>query len=223
MRRIVSVGLLVGASLVAGCKTGHKTQVASGAGPEPVSGTVEIQRNDIPSAEVRRRGEITDVTPNPFSGVIEAVAVVHPTSHASEVHGTVRFTQLDSGVRVVADIEGLSPTAKHGFHIHEFGDCTGDTKTVGGGHYNPDGEQHGGPEAAHRHAGDFGNLETDDKGHAHYERVLTGISVAGDHNPVLGRSVIIHEHADDLSTQPSGNAGERIGCGIIGIAKTPAK
>lgn len=225
MRGIASVGLLVVASFVSGCKTHHQDHVEAAApAPDAEHVVVAAPAAEPPSAPAGRTGTITDNGPvNPFSSIIEAVAVVHPTTDGGTVHGIVRFTQVDGGVRVVADFDGLSPTGKHGFHIHEFGDCTGDVKSVGGGHFNPGGEQHGAPDAEHHHGGDFGNLETDDKGHAHYERVMAGITVAGDHGAILGRSVIVHAHADDLTTQPSGNAGDRIGCGIIGIAKSPPK
>jgi superoxide dismutase, Cu-Zn family len=72
------------------------------------------------------------------------------------------------------------------------------------------------------HAGDLGNIDADDKGHAHVERSVAGLTIAGDRNPILGRAVIIHASEDDFTTQPTGNAGDRIGCGVIGIAKPAA-
>jgi Cu-Zn family superoxide dismutase len=86
-----------------------------------------------------------------------------------------------------------------------------------GGHYNPEGHQHGLPEAENRHAGDLGNIQADDQGKAHYEISVTNISVSGAKNPIIGRSVIVHAKVDDGS-QPTGNAGGRIACGVIGIA-----
>jgi Cu-Zn family superoxide dismutase len=158
----------------------------------------------------------------PFAGLSDAVAAVNPTK-GNAVHGVVRFTQTADGVRVVADIEGLKPNAKHAFHVHEFGDATGADGKTAGGHYNPDNHPHAGPDAAMRHAGDLGNLETDATGTAHYDRVISGISIACGHAPVVGRSVVIHASEDDLSTQPAGNAGDRIAVGVIGVAKPAAK
>jgi Cu-Zn family superoxide dismutase len=125
-------------------------------------------------------------------------------------------------VQIVAEISGLKAKARHAFHIHEFGDVTGADGKTAGAHYNPEGHQHAGPDAAMRHAGDLGNVEADAKGRARYEKTLTGITIAGAKNPIVGRSVVIHAGEDDLTSQPSGNAGDRIGVGVIGIAKPAA-
>ncbi|MFA9479473.1 superoxide dismutase family protein [Phycisphaerales bacterium AB-hyl4] len=156
----------------------------------------------------------------PFVGVNELVAVVHGTSEG-DASGTVRFKQDHRGrVTVTARIEGLEPNQKHGFHVHEFGDCSADDATSAGGHYNPEGHPHGIPndEEAHLHAGDFGNLEADDDGVAEFELIVENISLAGTHNPIVGRAVIVHRDEDDGS-QPLGDAGPRIGCGVIGVAQ----
>jgi superoxide dismutase, Cu-Zn family len=147
--------------------------------------------------------------------VTRAVAVLSPTA-ANSVSGTVTFTRVQTGVRIVADLTGLTPGA-HGFHIHEFGDCTAPDATSAGGHFNPARAQHGPPDTVHRHAGDFGNLIADATGRAHYERVDTMITMEG-LNSIIGRAVIVHEKTDDLRTQPTGNAGARVACGVIGVA-----
>ncbi|RMD89282.1 MAG: superoxide dismutase family protein [Calditrichaeota bacterium] len=146
----------------------------------------------------------------------KAVAVLHPTE-GHQVHGIVTFTKEANGIRVVADVEGLTP-GKHGFHIHEFGDCSKPDATSAGGHFNPEGNPHAGPEAAKRHVGDLGNLEADESGKAHYDRVDTHLALGGT-NSIIGRAVIIHEKEDDLTSQPTGAAGARVACGVIGIAK----
>ncbi len=151
----------------------------------------------------------------------EAVAVLEPTA-GSTCHGVVRFTQDGDAVRVVADIEGLAAGQQHAIHVHEFGDCTAPDGMSAGSHYNPEGHPHGLPSAAERHAGDLGNLTADKDGKAHYEITVTNCSVAGTMNPILGRGVIVHAKVDDGS-QPVGNAGARIACGVIGVAKPPAQ
>jgi len=148
--------------------------------------------------------------------VTKAVAVLSPTK-GNNVSGTVTFTKVDGGVKIVADVAGLTP-GQHGFHIHEFGDCSAPDAASAGGHFNPHHMQHGGPDATVRHAGDFGNLEADASGKAHYERVDTMISLDGA-DSIIGHGVIVHEKADDLKTQPTGNAGARVACGAIGVAK----
>ena len=149
--------------------------------------------------------------------ITEAVCVIHATQ-GNTAKGVVRFSVVDQQVRIVADIEGLPPNTKHGFHIHEYGDCSAPDGNSAGGHYNPQDAPHGLPPAAERHAGDLGNLEADADGKAHYELTVDNIMIAGPHNPVLGRSIIIHGKEDD-GGQPTGNAGPRIGYGVIGIAK----
>src|SRR6476659_8573922 len=89
----------------------------------------------------------------------KAIAVLHAAS-GSNVAGTVTFTKTSDGVDIVADVSGLTP-GKHGFHIHEFGDCSAPDATSAGGHFNPMHKAHGPPDAAEHHAGDLGNLEAD--------------------------------------------------------------
>ena len=152
------------------------------------------------------------------AAVQQAVAVIHPTA-GQQCHGVVRFTQDGDSVKVVADLEGLTPRQKHAFHIHQYGDCSAPDGISAGGHYNPEGHQHGLPSTESRHAGDLGNVEADEQGKAHYEITVNNVSVAGQKNPIIGRGVIVHAKPDD-GGQPVGNAGSRIGCGVIGIANS---
>ncbi len=149
------------------------------------------------------------------SKVTTAVAVVHALGD-NKVKGKVTFTKKDDGVEIVAELTGLTP-GEHGFHVHEFGDCSMADGKCAGGHFNPTGAPHGGPDDAKRHVGDLGNITADDSGKAIYKRVDKLIALHGP-NSIIGRSVIIHAKADDMKTQPTGDAGDRIGCGTIGIA-----
>jgi len=142
-----------------------------------------------------------------------ALATVEPLG-SSTVQGFVLFTPRDHGVEINADITGLAP-GKHGFHIHEFGDCSAADGSSAGPHFNPEGMPHGAPGAEASHAGDYGNLEADAGGHAVLKFVSHRITLDQSPTGVLGRSVIVHEKADDLVTQPTGAAGGRIGCGVI--------
>jgi superoxide dismutase, Cu-Zn family len=153
------------------------------------------------------------------AAILNAVAVLNPTA-GSQCHGVIRFTQDGDVVKVVADIEGLNPGQQHAIHVHDFGDCSAPDATSAGSHYNPEGHQHGLPATAERHAGDLGNLTADKDGKTHYEITVTNCSVAGLKNPILGRAVIVHAKVDD-GGQPVGNAGARIACGVIGVAKAP--
>ncbi len=145
-----------------------------------------------------------------------AKAVVSPTA-GNKVHGVVTFTKVKNGVRVVADIEGLTP-GKHGFHIHQFGDCSDLKGKSAGGHFNPEAVAHAGHNSKKRHVGDFGNLTADASGNAHLDFVDDLISFYGAHN-IIGRGIVIHGGADDLKSQPSGAAGPRVACGAIALSK----
>jgi superoxide dismutase, Cu-Zn family len=141
-----------------------------------------------------------------------AVTVLSPSAN-SQVRGQVTFTEETEGVRVIANVEGLTP-GPHGFHIHEKGDCSAADFASAGPHFNPNQVPHGSPTDPQHHAGDFGNLEANQQGVARYERVFNWLSFKGT-NSILGRAVIVHEKADDLKSQPAGNAGARLACGII--------
>ncbi|MEM1447199.1 MAG: superoxide dismutase family protein [Planctomycetota bacterium] len=156
--------------------------------------------------------------------VFHAVAIMIPTE-GHTARGVIRFDEDDRGVTVTAKISGLTPGQKHGFHIHEFGDLSSPDGSATGGHYNPEGHDHvlpndktGTPHAGH--AGDLGNLEADANGNATYTQTFKKFTIFDDdHNPILGRGVIIHAQEDD-GGQPTGNAGARIAQGVIGVANT---
>jgi Cu-Zn family superoxide dismutase len=151
-----------------------------------------------------------------MAGPTKAVCVVHPLGD-SKVHGLVVFTQKGDKVEITGEIMGLTP-GKHGFHVHEFGDCSKPDGMSAGGHFNPDQKKHGGPHDDARHVGDLGNIEADDSGKAVIKMSDTLVQLHGPHS-VIGRSIIVHAKADDLTSQPAGDAGGRIACGVIGIAK----
>ncbi|HEX4629771.1 MAG TPA: superoxide dismutase family protein [Chthoniobacterales bacterium] len=134
----------------------------------------------------------------------------------SQVTGTVTFTKVGDDVQVVADITGLKP-GKHGFHIHEKGDCSAPDAASAGGHFNPMHKHHGGPMTAERHEGDLGNIETDASGKTHLDwKGKLNLSGA---DSIIGKSIVVHEKEDDLKTDPAGNAGARVACGAIEAAK----
>jgi Cu-Zn family superoxide dismutase len=149
----------------------------------------------------------------------KAVAVMMPLGD-SKVSGTVTFTQKDGHIEITGEITGLTP-GEHAFHVHEFGDCTSKDGSSAGGHFNPEHMHHGAPDSANRHIGDLGNIKADENGKVdlHIEDKL--IQLHGPHS-IVGRGLIIHAKVDDF-TDPVGNAGGRIACGVIGIAKSAAK
>ena len=148
--------------------------------------------------------------------VSKAMAVLHPIQ-GSGSEGTVTFSKEKDGIRVVAQVIGLKP-GLHGFHVHEFGDCSPPDARNAGDHFNPAKLPHGGPTGDKRHAGDMGNLEAGANGVGKYDAVVSHLAFEGP-NSIIGRSIIVHALPDDLSTQPTGGAGARITCGVIGIVK----
>jgi len=152
--------------------------------------------------------------------VNEAVVVLVPKAGGDGVAGTLVLKQEKGFVLVTGEVTGLKP-GKHGFHIHMFGDLRAADGMSAGGHYNPHGHPHGGPEAKEHHEGDLGNLDANDKGVAKVNVKATHVALAD----VLGRSLVVHADADDLKSQPAGNAGPRIAVGVIARAevKAPAK
>lgn len=131
-----------------------------------------------------------------------------------KVSGNVDFKTTEKGILVTADVKGLKPNSVHGFHIHENGKCEAPDYKSAGGHFNPHGTDHAGPGAPKKHVGDLGNLVADAKGNAKKKILLSNEEVK-QLDMISGKALIIHANADDLVSNPSGNAGDRIACGII--------
>ncbi|WP_374601601.1 superoxide dismutase family protein [Niveibacterium sp.] len=150
---------------------------------------------------------------------LRAVAQIRPTASAEAAGlsptGAVSFVELPNGkVHVDARVSGLKPNAEHGFHVHDVADCSGDgTKTAG--HLNPDQHPHGHPGTPARHAGAMFNLKTDASGVGVLSQDVDTITLSPGKYGIVGKPLIIHRDADDYTSQPLGNAGPRVGCGII--------
>ena len=134
----------------------------------------------------------------------------------STVTGTATFTQAGGAVHIVVDVNN-APEGVHAVHLHEKGDCSAPDATSAGGHFNPTHMAHGAPEAAQHHAGDFGNMTVGADGHGHLELDSTMLTVAPGEMSVVGHAIVVHGKADDMTTQPTGNAGGRIGCGVVAL------
>ena len=143
-----------------------------------------------------------------------ATANVQPTKNG-KASGTVDFYQVGDKVRVAANLSGLVPGREHGFHIHEVGDCSSGDGMSAKGHFNPLGKPHAHFSTSNRHAGDMPALTADANGNAALEADLDVITVTAGPTSVVGRGLIVHADPDDYKTQPTGNAGARIGCAVI--------
>ena len=143
-----------------------------------------------------------------------ATAQLKPT-RGSETAGTVWFTQDGAKVNVRVQVSGLAPGQEHGFHVHEKGDCSSPEAMSAGGHFNPGGQPHGPQEAAH-HGGDMPSLKADAAGNAQGTFQLDNLTIGGGApNDIVGKGVIVHAKPDDYKTQPTGNSGARLACGVI--------
>ncbi len=148
-----------------------------------------------------------------------AIAVIQATTPDSKVSGSVELTDTPEGLKISGNFQNLTP-GKHGFHIHENGAC-GEAGKAAGGHYNPGKVDHGllsKDGFAHAHAGDFGNVEIGADGTGKFQAVEKGLTLKGGEHSVAGKAFILHEKEDDFG-QPTGNAGGRIGCGIIEVTE----
>ena len=149
-----------------------------------------------------------------------AMATLSPTS-GQTARGTVHFQNAaDGNVEVVFDLTGV-PAGTHGFHIHEKADCGDDAKNAGG-HFNPMNMVHGAPDAVSHHAGDFGNVTADANGEVHSRFLTHAIILTDGTNSAIGHAVVLHANADDLASQPAGNSGPRIACGVIEVTTMKA-
>ena len=152
----------------------------------------------------------------PATSTLSSAKVVLAPASGSLVSGTLSLMPMSGGVHVTGEIGGLAPNSSHGFHIHETGDCSAADATSAGGHFDPTAQPHGRSSTPHHHLGDNDNLVADANGvarvNAHFAGVVLG---GGGGHDIVGKAVIVHASPDDYTTQPSGNAGARIACGVI--------
>ena len=145
---------------------------------------------------------------------LQATAALHPTK-GSKAFGEATFEQAGDKVHVLVNAQGLKPNQEHGFHIHEAGDCSSGDGMSAKGHFNPMGKPHGNPASGEHHAGDLPALKADKAGRAKLDVMLDTITLKPGPTSIVGRGLIIHADPDDYRTQPTGNSGARIACGVI--------
>lgn len=134
---------------------------------------------------------------------------------SSTVTGTLTLQQKADGVRITGEVVGLSPASAHGFHVHEKGDCSAADASSAGPHFNPLAAPHGKMGAGAHHAGDMPNIVADQRGAAQVDILVPGATLTPGTASIAGRAVVVHRDADDYATQPAGNAGPRLACGVI--------
>jgi Cu-Zn family superoxide dismutase len=141
-------------------------------------------------------------------------AVLEPRS-GSTVAGRITLTESGGQVRAHVDLTGFAPNSEHGFHVHDKGDCSAPDAASAGGHYNPVGGAHGRAGVAPHHAGDLPSLMADAQGRVRADVVLEGVTLAPGPTSIVGRSLVVHRDRDDFTSQPAGNSGPRVACGVI--------
>ncbi len=158
------------------------------------------------------------VEPAPQHRIQRAVANIAPTS-ASLVSGRLSITAVDGGVRIEGELGGLGRGGTHAIHVHERGDCSAADGSSAGGHFNPVAAAHGRAGTAVHHLGDMDNLVANAAGVAAVNIRLVGVTLgSGAANDILGRALVVHAGPDDYTSQPAGNSGPRVGCGVIEMA-----
>jgi superoxide dismutase, Cu-Zn family len=159
----------------------------------------------------RRADEPSPNAPAAHSDPVEVSLVA---KSGSKLNGKAVFRDSPEGVKVTIDVADVSP-GQHATHVHERGDCSAPDATSAGPHFAPAGHPHGTPPTEPRHIGDFGNMTVGEDGRGHLETTAARANLrANDANSFIGRAIVVHAKPDDGS-QPSGNAGDRIGCGEI--------
>jgi Cu-Zn family superoxide dismutase len=158
------------------------------------------------------------------TGAPEAPAGPPPPQHhanlaatqGNQASGELVLTTMPDGVRIEGSISGLKADAEHGFHVHEKGDCSAPDASSAGEHFNPTSQPHGDPSGAAHHAGDMQNARADAEGRAPVSIMVNGVTLGdGGTNDIVGKAIVVHEKPDDYKTQPSGDSGDRIACGVI--------
>ncbi|AKC86619.1 superoxide dismutase family protein [Pseudoxanthomonas suwonensis] len=157
--------------------------------------------------------------PAPVSTAQQATAVLASAS-GSRVSGKLTLAPMGDGVHISGEVGGLTPNGQFGFHVHEKGDCSAVDATSAGAHFNPTDSAHGRAGTASHHAGDMDNIASDAGGVAKVNAHLRGVTLGGGAgNDIAGRAVIVHAAPDDYHTQPTGNAGARLACGVIKVVQ----
>ena len=200
MRAVILMGsMLVGAGATVGCTQKEATPAAQET-PSTTAST-EPATTSPPAGGGAAGGEHrVDLMPG----------------QGAEVGGALSLVTSDGAVVMTGAVTGLKPGSKHGFHIHEKGDCSSPDFKSAGDHFNPTSQSHGDPAMPPHHLGDIPNLVADDMGKAPVNARIEGVTL-GDHGPndIVGRAVVVHADEDDYKTQPSGNSGDRMACGVI--------
>ncbi|MET0291584.1 MAG: superoxide dismutase family protein [Steroidobacteraceae bacterium] len=205
--KVLSLALLIPVAICTAC-SGRQESPSTQAAPSaeapasaPAPGVAPTQRpaDAADPAQVAARASLTSAA-------------------GASAKGDLELKSEGLAVRIRGEITGLTPGKEHGFHVHEKGDCSLPDFSSAGEHLNPAKEPHGGPKAAAKHLGDLPNLKADESGHVAVDVSLEGATLEdkdGGPNQILGKALVVHAMPDDYKSQPAGDSGARIACGVI--------
>ena len=210
--RVVLIACICASSVApVACSNDKEQQPPTPTTTPPSTATTSEPATPPPAAPTTTPPTTTSTeSPAPPTAVAEVALVPLGSSKAA---GTLRAEQRSDGVWITGDVSGLSP-GKHGFHIHERGDCSAPDGSSAGPHFAPASKTHGDPMSPQHHAGDLGNIQADADGTATIAYLAKDVTLKGN-NAIDGRALVIHGGEDDLKTQPSGNSGTPVACGVI--------
>jgi Cu-Zn family superoxide dismutase len=202
---------IVIASIAAGC--GKKDDATPPASPA----SAPAPAGDSPTVAMATEPGTTPGSSAIGETTSQATVQLAPT-HGNTANGGLKISSAGTGVRLSGMVQGLKPDSEFGFHFHEKGDCSAPDATSAGAHFNPTSQQHGNPQAQPHHAGDMLNVKSDAQGVAEVSIDNPDVSLqTGQPNDIIGKALVMHAKPDDYKTQPSGNSGDRIACGVIAI------
>lgn len=182
---------------------------------EPAATSTDTAANAPAPAGPANAAPATSVTPEPAPATAHATLTSAP---GHSVQGGFTVVNQGSGLSIRGEITGLAPGTEHGFHLHEGGECSLPDFASAGAHYNPTQDPHGGPDSDARHLGDLPNAKADENGRALIEVDVEGVTLVdkdGAPTEILGKALVVHAMPDDYKTQPAGDSGARIACGVI--------
>lgn len=160
----------------------------------------------------------TATAPTATAETTSTAGVQLSPTQGNTANGGLKITAAGTGVQISGMVQGLKPAGEFGFHFHENGDCSAPDATSAGEHFNPTSQDHGNPQTPPHHAGDMLNVKSDAQGVAEVSLDNPEVSLqSGQTNDILGKALVMHAKPDDYKTQPSGNSGDRIACGVVAV------
>lgn len=226
--KTLALALLIPMAICTACAKKEEAVVSSAPAPEPVSAPMDATPSAPAATLPAAAPTVADAAapaPAPAPAAMPEPATAHVTlvsAASNSVKGDLILTDEGSAVSIRGVITGLTPGKEHGFHVHEVGECSLPNFQSAGAHFNPTKDPHGGPKSAARHLGDIPNLKADKDGHATLDINVKGVTLVdkdGAPHEIMGKSLVVHAKPDDYKTQPSGDSGDRIACGVISKTK----